>query len=166
MLCENCQKNAASVHMTSFVGGRMQTVHLCGQCAAQKKSAVVVPWFSFNDFLSAFYEAGDATDTKCEVCGTTLSSFKSCGKLGCANCYKVFEQNIIPVLKGIHMNTVHTGKRPGELVHTETVREEEPAPDLKEQLKKKLCEAVAAENFEEAARLRDEIAALDKGEEK
>lgn len=162
MLCDNCLKNQATVHMTTFASGQMQTVHLCGQCAANKKSAVVIPWFSFNDFLSAFYEGEEAQDIKCDVCGTTLSAFKKCGRLGCANCYKVFEQNIQPVIKGIHMNTAHTGKRPGERVDIKTVSEEDNTRGHKEQLKTKLKEAVAVENFEEAARLRDEIALLEK----
>jgi len=151
--------------MTSFANGQMKTLHLCGQCAAQKKSTADLPWFSFNDFLSAFYDGKEAQEIKCGNCGTTLMSFKNCGKLGCANCYQVFEQSILPVLKGIHMNTVHTGKRPGERVEAQPVPETEPEVNKKEareQLKSKLRKAVSVENFEEAARLRDEIALLDK----
>ncbi len=163
MLCDNCLKNTASVHMTSFVNGQMQTLHLCAQCAIKKKSIAVMPWLSFNDFLSAFYETEDTQDIECKICGTTLADFKKTGKLGCANCYKVFESSIQPVLKGVHLNTVHTGKRPGDAVKAafgtdQTVRSKT------DDLKQKLREAVAAENFEEAARLRDEIALLEKEE--
>ncbi len=164
MLCDNCLKNNASVHMTTFVNGQVKTVHLCGQCAAKKKTAVVMPWFSFNDFMSTFYDQVEAQDQKCSMCGTTLESFKKDGKLGCVNCYKVFEESILPVIKGIHMNMTHNGKRPGERVIVEPGKENEidELQNRKEHLKLKLREAVAVENFEEAARLRDEIALLEK----
>ncbi len=164
MLCDNCLKNNATVHMTTFVNGQVKTVHLCPQCASKKKSAVVIPWFSFNDFMSTFYEEAEEQNQRCDVCGTTLESFKKDGKLGCVNCFKVFEENISPAIKSIHMSLTHTGKRPGERVEVYPGIEKEDDERLtrKEQLKAELKEAVSAENFEEAARLRDEIALLDK----
>lgn len=164
MLCDNCLKNNATVHMTTFVNGQVKTVHLCAQCAPKKKTAVVMPWFSFNDFMSTFYEQSTDVGQQCEACGTTLESFKKDGKLGCVNCYKVFEESISPVIKGIHMSMAHTGKHPGERVEVQPgIENEEHAQQTqKEELKIKLKEAVAVENFEEAARLRDEIALLEK----
>lgn len=164
MLCDNCLKNNATVHMTTFVNGQVKTVHLCAQCASKKKTAVVMPWFSFNDFMSTFYEEEAQTDQQCEVCGTTLESFKKDGKLGCVNCYKVFEESISPAIKGIHMSMEHTGKRPGERVEVQPGKEKEVSEQQtrKEMLKTKLKEAVEVENFEEAARLRDEIALIEK----
>ncbi len=164
MLCDNCLKNNATVHMTTFVNGQVKTVHMCAQCASKKKTAVVMPWFSFNDFMSTFYEQETEINQQCDVCGTTLESFKKDGKLGCVNCYKVFEESISPVIKGIHMSMEHTGKRPGERVEVSPGQEkqEDEHQSHKEMLKTKLKEAVAVENFEEAARLRDEIALLEK----
>lgn len=166
MLCDNCLKSNATVHMTTFVNGQVKTVHLCAQCASKKKTAVVMPWFSFNDFMSTFYEEDTEVDQLCEVCGTTLESFKKDGKLGCVNCYKAFEESISPVIKGIHMSMEHTGKRPGERVQIQPDKEKEEVEQQtqKEELKTKLKEAVSVENFEEAARLRDEIALLEKEE--
>jgi len=164
MLCDQCLKNQATVHMTTFVNGQVKTVHLCSQCAARKKGSVVIPWFSFNDFLSAFYDEDEGADVVCEGCGTTLASFKKEGRLGCAQCYKTFESSITPILKSIHMNTRHTGKHPGERVSVEPGKEAEAseAEQHKEQLKKELLHAVSVENYEEAARLRDEITLLEK----
>lgn len=163
MLCDNCNKNNASVHMTSFVNGQMQTLHLCAQCALKKKNIAVMPWLSFKDFLSAFYEEKEAQNLKCEICGTTLADFKKIGKLGCANCYKVFKDFIQPVLKAIHISTAHTGKRPAGAVGLSGNTQTGPVRQ-KDYLKQKLCEAVEVENYEEAARLRDEIALIEKGE--
>ncbi len=164
MLCDNCLKHNATVHMTTFVNGQVKTVHLCAQCASKKKTAVVTPWFSFNDFMSTFYEEEAKADQQCEVCGTTLESFKKNGKLGCVNCYRLFEESISPVIKGIHMSMEHTGKYPGERVnvHSDKEKENDENKNRTEILKTKLKEAVAVENFEEAARLRDEIALLEK----
>lgn len=164
MLCDQCLKNQATVHMTTFVNGQVKTVHLCSQCAARKKGTVVIPWFSFNDFMSAFYDEEEGADVVCEGCGTTLAGFRKEGRLGCARCYKTFETSITPILKSIHMSTRHTGKRPGERVTIEPGKEAAAgeAQSRRERLKKELREAVAVENYEEAARLRDEIALLEK----
>ena len=32
-MCENCKKNEATVHMTQAIGGRIQSIHLCEECA-------------------------------------------------------------------------------------------------------------------------------------
>ncbi len=161
MLCDECLKNPASVHLTTFENGQVKTVHLCAQCAARRKAPVVLSGFSFNDLLSAFYEPEEAQDAICSCCGTTMSSFQKTGKLGCAHCYKALEVSLLPVLKGVHMNTRHTGKRPGEHVEIDLGRET-TSLEKKEQMKKALRMAVSTENFEEAARLRDEIARMEK----
>lgn len=163
MLCDDCLKNTATVHMTTFVNGQIKTVHLCTQCAAKRKKPTILPGFSFNDFMSAFYDVDDSQDLMCEKCGTTLTTFKKTGRLGCANCYKVFESSILPVLKGIHMNVKHTGKSPGEHVVIDMGKEPETESiGKKEKLKKELSLAITTENFEEAAKLRDEIALIEK----
>jgi protein arginine kinase activator len=159
MLCDNCTKNPASVHMTSFVKGQVKTVHLCPECAAKKAgSSVAGP--SFNDFMSSFYEKDETDSLVCDKCGNTLNEFSKTGRLGCANCYNVFRESIVPVLKGVHMNVVHTGKHPGERVKLDIAKE--TAKYRKSALQKELKCAIATENFEEAAKLRDEIAVLDK----
>ncbi len=160
MLCDDCLKNTATIHMTTFVNGQVKTVHLCSQCAAKRSKPAALPGFSLNDLLSAFYENEETEEVACEMCGTTISLFQKTGKLGCAQCYKTFEQSLLPVLKSIHMNEKHTGKRPGQKVTVDV--EKEPGESRKEELKRELKAAVAAENFEEAARLRDEIALLEK----
>jgi|AGTN01.3.fsa_nt_gi Uncharacterized protein with conserved CXXC pairs len=161
MLCDECLKNPASVHMTTFVNGQVKTVHLCAQCAAKRKTHVVISGFSFNDLLSAFYETEETQDAACDACGTTISSFQKTGRLGCAACYKAFEASLLPVLRSVHMNTAHTGKRPGDKVDIDLCRETSGL-EKKEQLKKALRMAISTENFEEAARLRDEITRIEK----
>ena len=160
MLCDNCLKNQATVHLTTFTNGQVKTLHLCPQCAAKKGKATSVVGPNFNDFMSSFYDKEESDVLVCKNCGTKLDEFSKTGKLGCANCYSVFRQSVIPVLKGIHMNTEHKGKTPGQRIEVDV--EKETRKNKKDKLKKELNAAVATENFEQAAKLRDEIALLDK----
>ncbi len=48
----------------------------------------------------------------CPNCLTTLSSFYKTGMLGCPECYKVFEREILITLKKIQGGTFHVGKKP------------------------------------------------------
>ncbi len=160
MLCDNCLKNQATVHLTTFTNGQVKTLHLCTQCAAKKGKATSVVGPNFNDFMSSFYDKEESDVLECKNCGTTLDEFSKTGKLGCANCYSVFRQSVIPVLKGIHMNTEHKGKVPGQRIDVDV--EKETRQNKKDKLKKELNAAVATENFEQAAKLRDEIVLLDK----
>lgn len=36
MLCDNCKKNEATVHMTRVVNGKKSERHLCNACAKQQ----------------------------------------------------------------------------------------------------------------------------------
>ena len=51
-------------------------------------------------------------DKICPVCGTRLSSFYKSGYLGCTNCYKEFNREIISTLKEFQGGTSHVGKQP------------------------------------------------------
>ena len=151
--------------MTTFVDGQIKTTHLCTQCAANKKS--MPPGPALSDFISAFYASGEEDTVVCENCGLTLSDFRKTGRLGCAECYTAFEQAVTPILKGVHMNTEHAGKHPGERVNVSLGDEEEKQTpkSRKAALRRELKVAVSTENYEEAAKLRDKIALLDKEED-
>ena len=160
MLCDKCLKNQATIHMTTFVNGQVKTSHLCTVCAANKSKGSGIMGPSLNDFMSSFYDADEESKLACKVCGTTLDEFAKTGRLGCADCYSVFRESILPVLKGIHMNTEHKGKHPGQRIKLD---EEKPIrKNKKDILRHELRCAISTENFEEAARLRDEIALLEK----
>ena len=76
------------------------------------------------------------------------------GTLGCAGCYQAFRQELTPLITRMQGRTQHAGRRP-------PVSEEEQARQtLMEDLRARMEAAVAEENFEEAARLRDELRAM------
>ena len=160
MLCDNCLKNQATVHLTTFSNGQVKTMHFCPQCAAQKNKASSVVGPNLNDFMSSFYDKEESDVIVCKNCGTTLDEFSETGRLGCANCYSVFRQSIIPVLEGVHINTKHKGKCPGQTIEIDI--EKANRQSKKNKLKNELRAAIEIENFEEAAKLRDEIALLEK----
>jgi len=74
--------------------------------------------------------------------------------LGCPDCYTYFGDELAPLLRAMHHGDRHVGKRP-----VGAAAEERRVETLAE-LRRQLEEAVAAENYELAAKLRDDIRAL------
>ena len=154
MMCCICKEKEAKVHLTQIVGDKMQKVDLCEECAKQK--GVNDPTgFSLADLLlglGASQEMEQASaDLKCPHCGFTQADFKKAGRLGCSECYVTFRDGLEGLLKSMHKGTRHVGKVPQAL---------QQSRDFAERLKslqKKLDKAVADEDFEQAALVRDEM---------
>ncbi len=159
MFCEVCGKKVATVHYTEIVGNQMTEMHLCEDCAKDKGAAI--PHFSISDLLAGLADfkpplALEEGMGKCSRCGLTYSDFKKEGRLGCGNCYRTFKGFLAPLLKRIHGNTTHVGRAPSKMG-----RKVEGKVKL-QTLNSRLQEAIRREEFEEAARLRDEIRKLEK----
>src|SRR5438093_4066527 len=156
MLCNLCKKNEATVHLTQIVDNKMQKVDLCESCSKEK--GVSDPTgFSLADLLlglGAAQEMEQATagaELRCPNCGFTQADFKKAGRLGCAECYTTFAEGLEGLLKTMHKGTKHVGKVPQPLQQHKDYAEK--LGRLQLQLEK----AVADEDFEQAAVLRDEI---------
>jgi protein arginine kinase activator len=156
MLCNLCKEREATVHLTQITGDKVQKVDLCEECAKHK--GVNDPTgFSLADLLlgigaaQEFEQAAGGSDVKCPKCGFSQADFKKAGRLGCPECYTTFAEGLEGLLKSMHKGTRHVGKAPQALQATRDVSERLRA------LQKKLAQAIAAENFEQAAILRDEI---------
>lgn len=157
MLCDVCGKKEATVHLTEIINDQMTKLHLCEECA-KKKGAEMEEHFGLADLLAGLADLDTSISTtkerklKCPSCGLTYSDFKKLGKLGCGQCYETFKSYLVPLFKRIHGSEIHVGKMPGKKGRH---------PKLKkidiEELKRHLKRAVELEEFEEAARLRDEI---------
>jgi protein arginine kinase activator len=158
MLCDACKQNPPTVFLTQIVDGKMQKVNLCEQCSKEK--GVTDPTsFAFLDLLQGLGTAQvldkSQANLRCPVCGFSQGDFKKTGRLGCSACYEVFEDNITALIKTIHRGSKHTGKFPPKAVH---------ARDYKIQidsLQGELRNAVASENYEIAASIRDMIRKLE-----
>ena len=155
MLCENCGKRPASYHFTSNINGKVTEKHLCMQCAAAEKYGAAEN--AFNDLLGGFFFGGRPASGRgvCPECGMTVGELSRTGKVGCAACYRAFADELAPMLRRLYGGAHHTGKIPATAA--EDVRRKARLADAK----KELSAAIEAQEFEQAARLRDEIRALE-----
>ena len=157
MQCNFCDKKA-TVFLTQLVDGEMKKMCLCEECA-EEKGVTDPAGFSLGDSLmEEGVPFGDgpvavsADDGEpCPVCGFTLKKFQQVGRLGCSECYQAFSDEISKRLKGMHKGTIHRGRVPEGLVEAHARQQR------LDKLQTKLDEAIASENYEEAASLRDEI---------
>lgn len=163
-LCERCKKAQATFHLTDIDrSGNKTEQHLCDRCASEEgllPSAQVS--VDIKDLLESFVagskNAGgpDPANLVCEECGISYVEFRNQGLLGCPHDYEVFREQLHRLLERTHSGaTTHVGKIPKSLGVVQ-----KPQHDLR-RLKRQLDEAVAAEDYERAARLRDRIRALE-----
>ena len=152
MLCQNCQMKDASVHLKQIINGEAIELHLCTDCAAAMGYSDMFGIFQapFGRFFAAGNAPG-ASETRCRTCGFTFSDISHSGRPGCPDCYRVFADKLMPSVRKIHGRAVHTGKIPesaGKAAQNERRLRE---------LKAQMDAAVAAQDFERAAFLRDSI---------
>ena len=162
MLCDICNKNPATVHLTEIVDDQMSELHLCEECA-RKKSSQMESQFGLSDLLAGLAdfekpsEEKELSALKCPNCGLTYKDFKKVGRLGCGECYSAFKKFLTPLLKRIHGSGAHCGKCPVKISAGKPPRKK--TPDLQE-LRCRLQKAVEDEAYEEAAKIRDQIKEL------
>lgn len=163
MLCENCNIREATVHKTKIVDGVKEEIHLCEECAKKSELFSLENNFLIHNFLSALLEGNitpnitvsDEQIIKCPQCGSTYNDFKHNGRLGCNMCYSTFNNMLAPLIRRIQGNNTHIGKIPKK--SGSSIRLRRKIKDLKNQLQ----QLVEREEFEEAAKIRDEIKRLE-----
>jgi len=160
MLCDHCKEKPASVHLIQVYDGQKIENHLCDSCAAQKGGLMynLSQKFSLPNLLGGMFGSAysiqvpsEDARVQCSNCGLTFQDIKQSGKLGCSECYRVYDKQLESSLRRIHGNTQHLGKIPrrgGEKLLLK--RRIDQLNDL-------LQEAVQQENYEKAAEIRDEI---------
>jgi protein arginine kinase activator len=163
MKCQNPKcNNPATVHLTEIIGGEKREKHLCEECAASEGITTGKVPVSLNEWLQNFVmqQAGaaspEANDMVCGTCGMSFAEFRQRGLLGCPDCYKAFEKTLMPLIQRAHENaTHHTGKVPASVDRSQ--RRQYELIDLRRRLR----DAVATEQYEQAAKLRDRISELE-----
>ena len=154
MNCDVCKQNQATVFLTQIVDGKMQKVNLCESCSKEK--GVTDPTgFALADLLLGLGAAQEmergGSVQKCPACGFSQADFKKTGRLGCGACYETFGEGLASLLKGMHKGSAHVGKVPARAVRS--IERESQMKTLQRDLRK----AVAAEDYESAAKIRDHI---------
>lgn len=152
--CELCQKNAASVHYTEISDAQVSKLFICRECA-ETRGLLDEAAPSLEELMSSVSKPARRAATPhvgpCPKCGLEFAEFQSQGRLGCSECYAAFETQLKPLLRQIHEHWQHTGKLPeGEAARGSTWARVEA-------LQRDLDAAIAAEQYERAAELRDEI---------
>ena len=153
--CRQCSK-PATLHITELRQGDVVEIHLCETCARDYLSSTEPTQtesseFEFAKSADSDESMDDIDDRRCPNCGITFREFRSAGRLGCPHDYVEFEAELLPLLENIHGETQHCGKMPRRA--PDSSRRQHELVRLRSELKI----AVDEENYEEAARLRDEI---------
>lgn len=152
MLCEECGKKEAEVLLTTVVGGKSTTRHLCRDCVKKYKAGDIQAVLAA--VLSAMGQKQQTPDITCPKCGETYQEFQKTGMLGCPDCYHAFRKELTPLVTRVQGRAQHAGRRPP------VSEEEQERLRIMEDIRARMEAAVAEENFEEAAKLRDELRAL------
>jgi protein arginine kinase activator len=165
MICQECQQETASVHITKIVNGRKTELHLCRRCAQahDELDFSFEPKLSLHNLLGSLLgesmrgsrEALRKGKVQCPSCALTFAQFSQIGRLGCSDCFPAFDEQLAPLLRRIHGSSRHTGKVPRR--SQGAVRFVRELERLREELKLR----VQKEEFEKAAELRDQIKALE-----
>lgn len=168
MKCDHCD-NEAVVHEVLIKHGTKKEVHLCAEHASaqgyliqQQKSpmAQVFTQLVVSQSPSAKGAGAPPAGKACAGCGLTFAQFRRSGVLGCPDCYDSFASELASLIERAHAGaTHHAGKTPrragGSLDQQLEVR----------RLVKELDRAIATEQYERAASIRDQLLHLDPGRE-
>jgi protein arginine kinase activator len=160
MKCECCNKKDATIHLTQVIDGEVKKLNLCQDCAMENGIDLNSP-ISITDVLlglgSQPQSAGPAStefDLSCSRCQMTRAEFKKRARLGCPDCYNAFMGELSALTKAMHHSSQHVGKIPARQGNEARITAQIAA------LKKDIEVAVAKEQYEVAANLRDKIKAL------
>jgi len=175
MKCQKCKKHEATTHIKRVINGEFEEYNLCSECAAEMGYGNLFQGFAssfaddFNSLFGSFFEnalPARTQATRCETCGASYNDIQRTGMMGCADCYSVFNNEIMPTIRKVHGNTTHCGKNSAAFKAENVKKAVEKTPDTEpdnelEKLKSELDTAVKNQEFEKAAELRDKIKAME-----
>ena len=176
MKCEKCSKQEATIHLSQTRNGTTTEHHLCETCAREQGISMNLKDYFGNigGFLgSGALSGGSIFDTTggipafgtsvtkntiCPSCGQTYDEFRKTGLFGCSHCYDAFADRLDPLMRRVQGSTRHVGRK---VCQTADQQEQNLLRAKLADLKKSLQQAVREEAYEKAARLRDDIHALE-----
>lgn len=155
MNCQRCSREA-TVHLSENLNGQRRELHLCGECA--RKEGLSSPTPPPSDLLGLIVDqlitrhvgelVGDLARTVCPVCGLSFMDFRADGRLGCPNDYNAFARGLPQIIRRTQGASRHVGKTP---------RRRDPRASDRLRLRAGLRAAVSREDYELAAKLRDQL---------
>ena len=149
MLCDDCKSRPASIFFKEVNPGKIVELHLCEQCA-HKRGLLMAKKLSPIEILQKMLKEKSAKDEKiiCKNCCLSLAEFKRIGRFGCSKCLSEFGPQINHLIKQIHQNDRHIGRSP-----VQCNKNGFEVFKLRAELKK----ALEKEEYEDAARIRDQL---------
>lgn len=160
MKCEICHEEEATIHLTQVIDSEVKKLNLCQKCALEHGVDLNSP-ISITDVLLGLgavqgqaLPASSEFDLSCPRCGMSRAEFKKNAHLGCAECYNAFMAEIASITQALHHSRQHVGKVPARQGSEARFNAQIAA------LKKDLEIAIAKEEYEAAADLRDKINSL------
>jgi len=165
MKCEYCHNAEATIHLTQVIDGVAKKLNLCQVCAHKNGIDLNSP-ISITDVLLGLgaqmvgNEAPPAKnefDLSCSQCQMTRTEFKKRARLGCPGCYNAFMGELGALMQAMHHSRQHVGKIPARQGVEARIASKIAV------LQKDIEAAIAKEEYEMAANLRDKIRELKEG---
>ncbi len=152
--CDRCDRPAV-VRETILKQGVHKEVYLCDEHA--REAGIAMPGHMpikqvLTQLLVTQADSPQVLTKSCSTCGLTFAQFRQGGTLGCPACYEAFHRHLASLIeRAQNGGTQHIGKAPHRV-----------GPAIGRQLQiqrlaKELDDAVAAEEYERAATLRDSL---------
>ncbi len=154
-VCQICQKHPATTHIKRSVNGNVSEVYVCSLCASQNGWGMLGAESSIDGVLGGFlvqplFRSVDHA-VVCKTCGSSYSDILRRSRVVCPDCYTTFYEYLCPSVQRLHGNSVHVGKASLKNADTSTER------DVLAELKLEMEQAIAAQEFERCAQIRDKI---------
>jgi len=156
--CGDCKKPIA-IRYTEIVGDLITHTSMCADCPELQRRL-----YGTSPQEHVYNQVDPTAALECGNCGTTLEEIKRGHRLGCPECYTVFEDVILLEMQAANRLSprvslgkknlpIHIGRAPGESL---AINPSSRLLALNEALK----ETLGREDYEQAALLRDQIKAL------
>jgi len=158
MNCEKCNAQSAVVFYKQTINGVTSSYNLCKNCAATTGMENSTSE-NFNDLLKSFMLIKSHSSyinqaIECDFCHYTFDMIFATGKIGCARCYATFKHQLNDSIRRIHGDSEYSDATP---IFQENASPISQIDDLRTRLKS----AVNTEDYEHAAKLRDQIKILE-----
>ena len=166
MKCDGCQKREAALVLHMITNGQVATRSLCLDCAKKAHQEMAQAFSTMGMSMSGMDEMrGAAAEPKrenlrlpkmiCASCRTAYEDINDETVFGCPKCYQAFHTQVIDYLSSIRGPEKQAiNLEPQEKDFSFVMQGTET------ELKERLNEALRAENYEQAANLRDRLKEL------
>lgn len=160
MKCDICGENDAVIFVQQVLGSKSVDLNLCTECARKRgiQATGGKIEFSVSGLLNGLFDqkaSKSAEAGPCPQCGTTLEELQKSGRLGCFRCANHYQREILILMRKYSAQNIHRGKYPKRLLSDSSIMAD------RELLKDMLKRAIADEDYESAADMRDRLKTLD-----